>query len=72
MLLKIENMMDIIEVLWFVKFLTKILKMVALIMKLSKIKNCLKNYTNQLLKNLKEEEFIVHLKKVFGVLIYLI
>ena len=29
----------------------------------------LKNYTNQLLKNCKKEEFIVHLKTIFGVLI---
>ena len=33
------------------------------------VNNWLKNYTNQLLENLKTEQLILHLKKIFGVLI---
>ena len=40
--------------LWFINFLTKSLKVVVLlIMRLNKIYNQLKNYTNQLLETLK-------------------
>ena len=42
---------------------------VVLIMKLNKINNWLKNYTNKLLKKIKKKEFIPHLKTMFGVLI---
>ena len=45
-------------------------QVVVLIMKLNKIKNWLKNYTKQL--HLKKEEFILHLKTIFRVPIYLI
>ena len=37
-----------------------------LIMKLNKKSNWLKNYTSELLKNVKKEEFILHLKTIFG------
>ena len=64
-------MMDIKEVflLWFIDFLIKKPQAVVLTMKLNKINNWMKNYTNQLLKNVKKEEFILHLKTIFGVLI---
>ena len=64
-------MMDIKEVflLWFIDFLIKKPQAVVLTMKLNKINNWMKNYTNQLLKNVKTEEFILHLKTIFGVLI---
>ena len=78
-LLKIQNMMDIKEVLvlWFIIFLVKcplhlqinLLNVVVLIMKLNKIRNWLKNYTKQLLKNFKKEEFILNLQTISGVLI---
>ena len=62
-----KNMVDMKEVLllWFINCLTVVL----LIMKLNKMNNQQKNYTNQLLKNLKEEKYINHLKTIFGVLI---
>ena len=69
-------MMDIKEVLllWFINFLIKSplhlqlnqLKVVMLIMKLNKKSNWLKNYKSELLKNVKKEEFILHLKTIFG------
>ena len=40
--------------------------MVLLLMRLNKIYNCLKNYKNQLLENLKKDEFISDLQKIFG------
>ena len=40
---------------------------VVLKLKLHKISNQLKNYTNQLLVNLKKEKYIHHLKTIFGV-----
>ena len=62
-----KNMVDMKEVLllWFINCLTVVL----LIMKLNKMNNQQKNHTNQLLKNLKEEKYINHLKTIFGVLI---
>ena len=36
---------------------------------LHKFSNWLNNYINQLLENLKEEEFIYYLKTIFGALI---
>ena len=45
------------------------LKVVVLIMKLNKVSNWLKNYKNQILEKFKKEEFILHLKTIFGVLI---
>ena len=42
------------------------------IMRLSKIYNQRKNYTNQLLETLKKEQFIENLKTIFGVMIQLI
>ena len=44
-------------------------QVVVLIMKLNKMRNFLKNFTNQLLKNSKKEKFILHLKTIFGELI---
>ena len=61
--------MDIKEVLllWFINFFIKSLQVVVLKMKLRKINNNqLKNYTNQLLENFKNEDFIHHLKTIFG------
>ena len=56
--------------LWFIKFLIKSRnQVVLLIMKLNKIFNSLKNYTNPLLENFKKEKFIQDLKIIFGVLI---
>ena len=51
-LLKIQNTMDVKKVLllWFTSFLIEIPQVVVLIIKLNKINNWLKNYTNQLLK----------------------
>ena len=68
-LLKIQNMMDIKEVLllWFVHFLIKSLKVVLLIIKCKKMSNWLKNCISQLLENLKREEYIYHSKKIFWV-----
>ena len=42
---------------------------VVLKMNLNKMNNWLKNYSNQLLKNLTKEKYIHHLKTIFGVLI---
>ena len=53
----------------FIKFLIKSLKVVVLIFKLKKITNLLMNFINQILKSLKEDEYIHHLKTIFGVLI---
>ena len=55
--------------LWFTNFLVKGQKVVILIMRLNNIDvlwtslhyNQLKNYTNQLLKNLEKEHFILDL-----------
>ena len=57
-LLKIQNMREIIVDLlqWFTNFLIKTLQVVILKVKLSKTKNHLKNYTNQLLENVIKEE----------------
>ena len=58
-LLKIQNMMDIKEVLlqWFKNFLIKSpLLVMVLKMKICQTKNYLKNYKNQLLENLKSEK----------------
>ena len=51
------------------KFFNKKPQVAVLMMKLNKINNWLKNYTKQLLENLKKEEFILHLKTIFRVLI---
>ena len=62
LLLKIQNMTNIKEVLfiWFMIVLKKRPKLVVLNlllkMKLNKINNYLKNFTNQLLENLKKEK----------------
>ena len=71
LLLKIKNMMDIKEVLLlrFIRFLMKKLLVVVLIMKLNKVNHWLKNYINKFFKKLKENRFILHLKKKFGLLI---
>ena len=45
---------------------------VLLIMRLNKIYNQLKNYTNQSLETLKKEQFILDSQTIFGVLIQLI
>ena len=61
---KILNMMGIKEesLLWFTSFLIKRLKVVVLlIMRLNRIYNQLKNYTNQLLEIFKKEQFILDL-----------
>ena len=56
--------------LWFTNVLTKILKvMVLLIMRLNKIYNYQKNCINQLLETFKKEQFILDLKTIFGMLI---
>ena len=56
--------------LWFIIFLIKSRnEAVLLIMRLNKIFNSLKNYTNPLLENLKKEKFIQDLDIIFGVLI---
>ena len=57
-LLKIQNIREIIADLlqWFTNFLIKTLQVVILKVKLSKTKNHLKNYTNQLLEHLIKEE----------------
>ena len=61
LLLKIQNMTNIKEVLfiWFMIVLKEGSKLVVLNlllkMKLNKINNYLKNFTNQLLENLKKE-----------------
>ena len=39
---------------------------VLLILKLNKIYNWLKNYTNQVLENLKKEKFILDIQIIFG------
>ena len=44
-------------------------KEVVLKMRIKKMSNWLKNFINQLLENLKQEECIQHLKKIFGALI---
>ena len=64
-------MVDIKKVLllWFIYFLIKEPLVVVLIMKLNKINNELRNYTNQLLNSFKKEEFILHLNTISGVLI---
>ena len=64
-------MVDIKKVLllWFIYFLIKEPLVVVLIMKLNKINNELRNYTNQLLNSFKKEEFILHLNRISGVLI---
>ena len=73
---KILNMTDIKEGwrLWFTNFLIKspLHVVVSLIMRLNKIYNLQKNYTNQLLETFKEEQFTQNLKTIFGVLIQLI
>ena len=65
-LLKIQNMMDIKEILllWFINFLIKNPEVVVLKLKLNKMSNQLKNYANQLLKNLKSGKYIHHLKTI--------
>ena len=65
-------MMDIKEVflLWFIGLLIKSRKLVVLIMKLNKMNKKLKNYTSQLSKYFKKEQFILHSKTIFGVLIW--
>ena len=65
-------MLHIKEVLgpWFINFLIKKqLQVLVLKMKISKMNNWLKNYINQLLKNLKKEKYIHHLKTIFRMLI---
>ena len=58
-LLKIQDMMDInVDLLqWSVNFLIKNLLLVVLKMRIFQATNKLKNYTNQLLKNLKIEKY---------------
>ena len=59
-LLKANNMMDINVDLfqWFINFLIKsLLLVVVLKVNLCQTKNKLKNYTNQLLENLKNEKY---------------
>ena len=58
-LLKTQNAMEIKEVLllWFISSLMKNPQLVVFIMKLNKINNWLIDYTNQLLENLKKEDF---------------
>ena len=46
-----------------------IIIMIIIIMKLNKIYSWLKNYTNQLLENLKNGKFFLDLEIIFGVLI---
>ena len=48
------------------RFLIKKPLAVVLIIKLNKINNLQINFTNQLLKKFKTEEFIYHLKTIFG------
>ena len=57
-------MMDIKEVLvkWLIMFLVRIHQVVVLELKLYQINNQLKNYTDQLLENLKNEKYIQLLK----------
>ena len=56
--------------LWFTNFLIKSqMVVVLLIMRLKKTYNYLKNYTSQLLENLKKEQFIRDLEIIIGVLI---
>ena len=69
-LLKIQNMTDIFQ--WFLNFLRKILLAKVLKIKLCQTGNYQKNYTNQLLENLKNEKYAHLLKITFGVLILLI
>ena len=59
-------MTDIKEVLllWFINFLIKTLEVVVLLR--YKINNQQKNFMKELLKNLKDEKYIHHLKKIFG------
>ena len=66
-----DIMMDIKEVLllWFISSLIEKPLVVVSIIKLNKINNLQMNFINQLLENFKKEEFILHLKIIFGVLI---
>ena len=52
---------------WFTSFSIRNLVEVALLM--NQVISSQMNFINQLLKNLKKENFIQHLKTVFGVLI---
>ena len=52
---------------WFTSFSIRNLVEVALLM--NQVISSQMNFINQLLKNLKKEKFIQHLKTVFGVLI---
>ena len=69
-MLKIQNMMDInVNILqWFIHFLIKRLQVVLLKVKICRTKNCLKNYTNQLLENLKNEKYTYLFETIFRVL----
>ena len=49
------------------KFLIK--RLLVVVLNLCQIKNQLKNFISQLLENFKKEEFILHLKTIFGVVI---
>ena len=65
---------------WYTNFLIKsqkevvllIIVVVVIIIIINKICNSQKNYTEQLLENFKKEQFILDLKIIFGVLIWLI
>ena len=71
-ILKIQNVMDIKEVLllWFMNFLIKSPQVVVLKTNLNKMNKYLKNHTHQLLENFKNEKYINLLKTIFGVLIF--
>ena len=56
----------------FYKIFIKTLQVVMLKVKLYQTKNQLKNYTNQLLENLKNQKYTYLLKTIFGLLILLI
>ena len=73
-LLKIPKKMDIKEVLFqlFIKFSIKKLLAAVLKIRIIQIKNWLKNYTNQLLENVRKEKNTHFLQAIFGVLILLI
>ena len=54
---------------WFINFLIRCIQVVLLKVKLCQTNNLLKNYTKQLLENLKNEKRSHLLKIIFGVLI---
>ena len=58
---------------WFISFLIRnpphLINLVELVSLINQIINWQMNFTNQLLQNLKKEEFVHHLETIFGVLI---